>query len=570
MADGGRGRTVAIVDAFDDPNAENDLAQYRTANSLSPCTTNNGCFTKINQSGNTSPLPKADKKWTEEISLDLDMVSAACPNCSILLVEANSTSTSDLGTAEQTAFGQFPEAVSNSWGQPESSSELDSDKYMTPISSKTAVLAAAGDSQYGTGWPSTSPGVISVGGTELTRDTTTPRGWRETVWDQGGFGTGSGCSAYEPRPAWQAPWASACANRIANDISAVAYNIAAYDSYKTGKNSWITAAGTSASTPLISAMIALAGGYTNSASQLYQNWTISPTVANDVTSGSNGNCGTVGSSTYLLCNAVPGYDGPTGLGTPAGLGIFQSARNRILIAGNGDYGDTSSDDYLETTLKAHGYLVDRSVDVPSDTSAYSAVFWISTEPPTDAELASLESVTAHGGGVYLTGERPCCELLNQADESFLKAALTSAADAGVSVGGLGDPYYATGPLPINSLAPGGLAQIPNDLTTVTVSAPGGMIVPVKNVLASTDVLGTGTPIAAAWDRSDVTGHGRVVVLMDINWLESSYGDTTTAEPLAVNLATFLTGSAPPAPGGTVLGSPPNMAKQHKMSPAAAP
>lgn len=250
--------------------------------------------------------------------------------------------------------------------------------------------------------------MISVGGTKLTRDTTTPRGWRETVWNEGSGGTGSGCSAYEPRPTWQKSWDSACSNRIVNDISAVAYNIAIYESYKASKGGgpWLTVGGTSASTPLIAGMIALAGGYTNSGSQLYENWTISPTVANDITSGSNGKCGVANSSTYLLCNAAKGYDGPTGLGTPAGLGIFQGSKNRILIAGNGDFDDTSSIDYLETTLTAHGYLIDRSITVPSDTSPYSAVFWISTEPPTDAELASLESGTSRGPSLNRRAAEP--------------------------------------------------------------------------------------------------------------------------------------------------------------------
>src|SRR5437762_2959321 len=113
----------------------------------------------------------------------------------------------------------------------------------------------------------------------------------------------------------------------------------------------------------------------------------------------------------------------------------------------------------------------------------------------------------------------------------------SAVVEGVSIGGLGDLYYATGSLLINLFVLGALANILNDLIIVIVSVSGGMAVPAKNVFASTDVFGMGILIAAAWDRSEVMGNGRVVVLMDINWLESSYGDIAIAEPLAVNLAT---------------------------------
>src|SRR6267142_5666923 len=118
-ASGGAGLTVAIVDAHDDPNAESDLAVYRSQFGLPPCTTANGCFKKVNQSGATSPLPTPDVGWAQEISLDLDMVSAACPQCKILLVEANSTSITDLGAAVNTAAAMGAVAISNSYGGPE-------------------------------------------------------------------------------------------------------------------------------------------------------------------------------------------------------------------------------------------------------------------------------------------------------------------------------------------------------------------------------------------------------------------------------------------------------------------
>src|SRR6185312_15425404 len=102
---GGSGQTVAIVDAQDDPNAESDLATYRSTYGLPACTTANGCFKKINQNGGTS-YPTADTGWAGEISLDVDMVSAVCPSCHILLVEATSANMSDLGTAVNQAVTQ--------------------------------------------------------------------------------------------------------------------------------------------------------------------------------------------------------------------------------------------------------------------------------------------------------------------------------------------------------------------------------------------------------------------------------------------------------------------------------
>ncbi len=122
---GGAGVTVAIVDAQDDPNAEKDLGVYRTQFGLPACTTANGCFKKVNQNGAASPLPTGDTGWAGEISLDLDMVSAACPNCKILLVESNSANTSDLGTAVNTAVSMGAAVVSNSYGGDELERHLD-------------------------------------------------------------------------------------------------------------------------------------------------------------------------------------------------------------------------------------------------------------------------------------------------------------------------------------------------------------------------------------------------------------------------------------------------------------
>ena len=186
--------TVAIVDAFDNPDAESDLATYRSTYSLPACTTANGCFHKLNQSGQTSPLPRTDTGWSGEISLDLDMVSAICPDCHILLVEATSPSTIHLGTAVDTAVHQSVKFVSNSYGGPENGSEntYDSSYYNHP---GIVITAGTGEGGSGFSYPASGKGVTAVGGTSLTRDTST-RGWVETVWN----GTGSGCSGLVANP----------------------------------------------------------------------------------------------------------------------------------------------------------------------------------------------------------------------------------------------------------------------------------------------------------------------------------------------------------------------------------
>ena len=178
---GGSGATVAIVDAYDDPNVEADLAVYRAAYGLAPCTTANGCFRKVNQTGGTS-YPAGDTGWAEEISLDVDMVSAACPNCHILLVEATSNSLINLLTAENTAATLGASAISNSWGAGEFSSEANYDSY---LNHGIPITASTGDSGYGVSWPASSPYVTAVGGTSLTH-AVNARGWSETAWSGAG------------------------------------------------------------------------------------------------------------------------------------------------------------------------------------------------------------------------------------------------------------------------------------------------------------------------------------------------------------------------------------------------
>ena len=169
-ATNGKGKTVAIVDAYDDPFALLNLATYRSQWGLPPicgawvirnCVT----VTKVNQRGAASPLPTPDPGWSQEISVDLDTVSAICPNCNILLVEANAATVQSLGVAENTAAAAKPVSIGNSFGVSESASEANADRNFTHPG--VAVTAAAGDDGYGVQWPASSPGVVAVGGTTL-------------------------------------------------------------------------------------------------------------------------------------------------------------------------------------------------------------------------------------------------------------------------------------------------------------------------------------------------------------------------------------------------------------------
>ena len=312
---GGSGQTVAIVDAQDDPNAESDLATYRSTYGLPSCTTANGCFRKIDQNGGTN-YPSADSGWAGEISLDVDMVSAVCPSCHILLVEAASATMSDLGTAVNQAVAQGAKFVSNSYGGNEDGSEASSDSsyFHHP---GVAITASSGDGAYsaGTEYPASSQYVTAVGGTSLSRTSST-RGWTESVWETSSSeGAGSGCSSDVAKPSWQHD--SGCGKRMVADVSAVAdpaTGVAVYQTY--GGSGWAVYGGTSASSPIIASVYALAG--TPGSTDIPASYPYAHTGnLYDVTSGSNGSC-----SPSYFCTATTGYDGPTGLGTPNGVAAF--------------------------------------------------------------------------------------------------------------------------------------------------------------------------------------------------------------------------------------------------------
>ena len=376
--EGGTGQTVAIVDAYDDPNIEADLGKFDENYKLPECTTANGCFTKVGQTGSATLLPEADKEgWSGEISLDVETVHGVCPKCKILLVEVDEETFSDLAAGVDEAVSLGATEVSNSYGGPEEAA--DEAAYNHP---GVVIAAAAGDQGY-YDWdvvseeqaaparpdtPASLPSVVAVGGTSLKLDSNGTRE-SESVWNDSGrpshpeelkqyAGTGGGCSTLFTASSWQESvpgWANTVCGtkRLDNDVSAVAdpytgFDI--YDSFNCGKSceeggigkGWVTLGGTSLSSPLISALYALvggSGGVSYPALTLYGHLGQSSSLY-DVTEGGNGYCdgeavgpcgepvvnnefGDIDCEGTTACDAAPGFDGPSGVGTPDGLGAFK-------------------------------------------------------------------------------------------------------------------------------------------------------------------------------------------------------------------------------------------------------
>jgi hypothetical protein len=310
--------TVAVVEAFDTPKLETYLNDYRREWGLGSCTTANGCFRKVGQAGSAKHLPASGvfSGWDLEATLDVDMVSAACPTCRILVVEANGQDFGQLSAGVKTAIRLGAVAVSNSYGGRETGQDLtDARAYNQP---GHAIVVSTGDFGYSAAsFPANLPTVTAAGGTELSK-AANKRGWRETAWNTLGLGAGSsGCSAYVAKPSWQHD--KNCPGRTVADVSAVAFNLAIYNKDWGG---WTLVAGTSASSPIIGGIYGLAG---NAAK-------VKPGYAYahvkdlfDVVSGNNDwffNAGGRSCGKDYLCVAKPGYDAPTGLGTPNGLGAF--------------------------------------------------------------------------------------------------------------------------------------------------------------------------------------------------------------------------------------------------------
>jgi subtilase family serine protease len=304
----GKGASVFIVDAYDNPNTASDFAEYRSTMGLPV-----GTLNKYNQEGQMSNYPTGNTDWGTEIDLDIEMVSASCPNCTVNLIEANSNSSGDLGASEQEAVKLGATIISNSYtGSGSSESDYDT-KGVT-------YLASAGDDGYAGGLyqPATFDSVVAVGGTSLSAAASTKRGWKEVVW----YDSGGGCSSTgESKPSWQKD--PDCTVRTGADVSAQAsVEVAEYDSY--GEPGWIIIGGTSVSSPFLGGVFALAGNSTK------QNggenfWKLSKKKLKKdlyyISSGNDGSCGG-----EYLCTAgtqqFGNFSGPTGWGTPHGVGAF--------------------------------------------------------------------------------------------------------------------------------------------------------------------------------------------------------------------------------------------------------
>ncbi|HZO95044.1 MAG TPA: S8 family serine peptidase [Candidatus Baltobacteraceae bacterium] len=249
-ATAGAGQKIGIVVAYDDPDLEADLAVYRSTFGLPACTTANGCFKKVTGGGLLGALLGGNQGWGQESSLDVDVASAVCPKCKLVVVEAASDTPANLLAAAKTAVADGATVVTNSYSLAEYAGENDA-AYQIGV----PFVFGAGDSGPGAQWPASSSHVIAVGGTSLTRDGS-PRGWSESVW----AGSGGGCSAYVPKPAWQGN--TGCSTRSANDVSAFADpnpGVAVYDSYLSSTPGWRTYGGTSVAAPIVAGAIALAG-----------------------------------------------------------------------------------------------------------------------------------------------------------------------------------------------------------------------------------------------------------------------------------------------------------------------
>jgi IPT/TIG domain len=328
----GATQTVAVVDAFDDPTAEADLAVYDQQFGLGECTTANGCFKKIDQQGKASPLPEVEGGWASEISIDVQMARAICQSCKILLVETDSEEFSDLGAGVNAAAKAGATVISNSYGGPELGeyASLASADYDHP---GVVVAASSGDCGYlnkackgdpqKANFPASFQDVVSVGGTSMTESAGV---WTSTVWSEGG----SGCSTIFSAPLWESGVAGFAATgcktgRAVADVAAIGdpnTGVDVYDSTPEGLGAatgWGVWGGTSVASPIVAAEYALAGGAHGveyPASTLYPHLG-QVSYLYDVTAGSNGSC-----ASATICKAAAGFDGPTGVGSPLSLGAF--------------------------------------------------------------------------------------------------------------------------------------------------------------------------------------------------------------------------------------------------------
>jgi subtilase family serine protease len=417
---GGDGQTLAIVDAFDNPRIEADLATFDAHYGLPACTAANGCFTKVGQTGSTTALPPADTLgWTVEIALDVESAHGACPSCRILLVEASSETFADLAAAVDEAVALGADEISNSYGGLEG--EVGASELSAYDHPGVVITAASGDSGY-LNWdrvaevfqapgvpdvPASLATVVAVGGTSLRLKKTGARK-TEAVWNDSGppsgagfkqfSATGGGCSTETKAPAWQTSvpgWAATgcSAFRLGTDLAADADPYTGFDIYSSyeykpaASTGWMTIGGTSLSSPVIAAMYGLAGGAHGAsypASTLYGH--LGEPSLYDVTAGGNGYCdgvapgpcgepevnellGDVDCLGTTACNAAAGFDGPSGVGTPNGLAALGAPPAPTVVTGKAT-SVTASSATLNATVNPNGANVTACIFEWGPTTAY--------------------------------------------------------------------------------------------------------------------------------------------------------------------------------------------------------
>lgn len=335
----GSGQTIAIIDAYAQPNIGSDVNTFDQTLSVSPT----GTFSVHRMANHI----RSDQGWGLEESLDVEWAQSIAPGANIVLVEAASSSFSDLFSAIDYAVSVLKaQVVSMSWGANEFNGESLYDSYFAP-GGGTLFFAAAGDSGSGALWPAASPNVVSVGGTTLgagavagdttASHTTCPSsGGGATVTNQTAWsGSGGGLSPYEPEPAYQNPTISAftSSQRGVPDVAWDAdpnSGVAVYDSYGySGQTGWFQVGGTSVGAPSWAAVAAIADQDRNTLSPLdiasdlsssptYTAYNTSTSSFTDVTTGTNGSCG-------KDCTAGSGYDLITGVGTPVGTALLTTS-----------------------------------------------------------------------------------------------------------------------------------------------------------------------------------------------------------------------------------------------------
>jgi subtilase family serine protease len=453
------GATIAIVDAFGYPNAESDLASYRSQFGLPPCTIASGCLTIVNQNGQSSPLPGTPPPgddWTVETALDLDMASSACPHCKLLLVQADDDQGNGLFVAQAAAANLGATVISNSWGGPFDGNTSTDEAFFSGPSQTAGIFVSSGDSGN-TGatpdYPSTSAFVTAVGGTSLSKSSTT-RGWSEAAWS----GAGSSCNPSIAKPSFQSSISTGCSGRAAADVSAVADPNTGVAVFNAGSGGWIAVGGTSASSPFVAGVMALTGHGHDGPGFAYGH----TGDFFDVTTGSNGSCGAP------LCTAGPGWDGPTGIGTP----------NGALLAG----GTTSNDFSISATPASQTVAAGSSTTFNIATAitsgrAQSVSLSVSGLPTGATGSFSPASVTAGGS-------------------STLTVSTTSSATAGtftVTITGTGSAatHTTTVSLTVTGGTGGGgptIASVTLARTTPPTSGNNGIVVVVNDTVSISDVI----------------------------------------------------------------------------------